>query len=370
MEMLFDENILLKELEGTISDDEKELLNTWLTQSEENREWYNEFRNTWEITNRFNNIKRIDTAKALKKVKAQIPEFKKRMSFIQRYNRIAAVLFIPMLFFSVWLYLYQNSKPQSAIYKEISTSYGIKHKFNLPDGTIVWLNSGSVIKYPEKFAINKREIFLQGEAFFDVAKDPSRPFYVNLGKLIVKATGTKFNVTAYPEEDIYETSLLSGKVELVKKDENNSEIVVCKMLPKQLAIYNKTKENIRLIDESDDKIEKTSESEVANNIKLSSGIIEHNKHTSWIVSKLVFRNDPMEEVIKRLGRWYNVNIILEDTLLYDYKYTATFIDETLEQVLELLTLSAPIEYNIISPKIIDADTHNKKIVKIRLRKFK
>lgn len=369
------EDLFISELEGTLSAEDRDALKKWLAENEENEKEFSEFKSAWELSSRLGEMRRYDTIKASQAVKRMIPEFRKKNRFIELFQKAAAILILPLLFGSLYFIHTQGQRTEMAMVREISTNYGIRNKFNLSDGTTVWLNSGSRLRFPETFNGQRREVYLYGEAFFEVSKDASRPFYVNLGEISVKATGTTFDVSAYPGENTYETSLLSGKVDLVKTVSRRQEVVVCRMQPKQHAIFNKTDDRVEVIDESAEETEMdASAPDITADAKRIEPIlpqaVSHNKHTSWIAGKLIFRNDPMEEVIRQLGRWYNVDIRLQDTILYDFQYTATFENETLDQVLDLLALSAPIEYSVLSRKAGDDYTYSKKLVTIRLRKQK
>jgi len=369
------EDLFLGMLEGTLSPEDRDALKKWLAENEDNQKEFYEFRSAWELSSRLGEMRRFDTAKASLAVKRMIPEFRKKKRFLKVFQRAAAILILPLLFSSLYFIHKQSQKTETAMVREVSTNYGIRTQFNLPDRTTVWLNSGSRLRFPETFAGHRREVFLYGEACFEVSKDALRPFYVNLGEISVKATGTTFNVSAWPGDNTYETSLLSGKVDLVKTVRRRQEIVVCRMQPKQHVIFNKAGDRVEVKDESAEELEiMVPEANKATGAKRMEPIlpkaVSHNKHTSWIAGKLVFRNDPMEEVIRQLGRWYNVDIRLQDTILYDFKYTATFENETLDQVLDLLVLSAPIEYSVLSRKAGDDYAYSKKLVTIRLRKHK
>ena len=128
------------------------------------------------------------------------------MSFIQVWQKLAAILLLPLLTGGILLYFFSGHHSEMNNYREITTSYGTRTKIDLPDGSHVWLNSGSTIRFPDKFAKDQRVVKIEGEALFDIITDKNRPFYVDLGELSVKATGTTFNVAAYPEENIFETT--------------------------------------------------------------------------------------------------------------------------------------------------------------------
>lgn len=367
------DQIILRHLEGTASDTEEQLLSTWLSENDANGDYFNQLAETHALSKRIRQFHDIDIDGAKEKVKSKI--MNKRSGVLSHWQRIAAVIAIPVaLSVGVYYYMIHSSQDNDPVYKEITASYGVRTKLNLPDGTLVWLNSGSSLKFPEQFSNNRREVFLNGEAFFEVARDRVKPFYVNLGELSVKALGTSFNVTAYPDEKTYETTLITGKVNLVRTSGNNSEIVVCEMTPNQHSVFDREEKKIALYEEEYNVKESKKNSEQLKPLSAKSpelsGNYKDNKYTSWIKGKLVFRNDPMEDVIKRLGRWYNVDIVLKDSLLYDYCYTATFTDETLVQVLDLLTLSAPLRYSISEREPGVDNSYSKRLVTIKLSKDK
>lgn len=215
--------------------------------------------------------------------------------------------------------------------------------FLLPDSSHVWLNSGSVFKYPVSFAKDKRQVELTGEAFFDVAKDELHPFLVKAGKMNVEVKGTRFNVINYPDESLTELILESGSVRLFSGNyEDNKTITNIK--PGELAIYDTVKN------------------------KLSVSKVDVRKYTAWKEGMLIFRDDHMEEVVRKLNRWFNVEIILQSPELKEYVYTATYRDETLPQILELLKISAPLKYSITERERLNDNSYSKRKIVINKRK--
>jgi transmembrane sensor len=370
------EIMILKKLDGLSSHEEDEFIRKWIAENEENKQLYKHIESTRMLFSRLNSMRRIDVNKARRRVKNQIRDFRTIPDLWLWLQRIAAVLFIPLLL-SVGVYWAIKKPFQQKIIpsREIQSAYGVRTKFTLPDGSLVWLNSGSVLKYPERFTGLRREVFLYGEAYFDVARNRHSSFYVNLGELSVKATGTSFNVAAYPEENTFETTLISGYVNLVKTGADQKEIVVCHLKPNQHAIYSKEIKKIKLYEEDikakNEPLTTLPSGKPATlpNATDQLSLERENKYTSWIHGKLIFRNDPMDLVAKRLGRWYNAEIELKDSILYNFQYTATFTNETLEQVLELLALSTPIEYSFARKKEKEDNSFTKERVTIRLRPF-
>ncbi|MGE4585970.1 MAG: FecR family protein, partial [Mangrovibacterium sp.] len=237
-------------------------------------------------------------------------------------NRIAAFLLIPLFLASAYFFFqWRDVVDGREGYAEIHCPPGARTKFNLPDGTIGWLNSNSFLKYPVQFMHN-RQVDLTGEAYFDVKENKCSPFTVNAGEINVQVLGTHFNVMAYPDDERVEVTLEEGSVKVIRTGTNR----LAWLKPDQRFIFyrNKNKESV-----------------VTGNPRY---------FTSWKEGFLVFRNVPFSEVASRLGRWYNSEIIIQDERLNDLPYRATFKDEPLERVLSLLSMSAPINYRIIDSK--------------------
>jgi len=235
------------------------------------------------------------------------------------YKNIAAV-FLPLLllvniyFFSLDINITQtdNYTAQS----EIVAPTGSRVHFQLPDGSTVWLNGGSSIKYPGNFSEN-RLISLKGEAYFDVEKKDN-PFVVEAKEMSISVLGTKFNVSAYQALEKVEVVLESGKVKL-KQTHGAREI---EMKPNDKVVIDTESKQINITE------------------------VDPLKFTSWKEGKLIFRNDDLKDIKDRLETWYNIEIVIHNQENKDISLRATFIDETLEEVLKLINLSFPIEYEI------------------------
>jgi ferric-dicitrate binding protein FerR (iron transport regulator) len=216
---------------------------------------------------------------------------------------------------------------------------GSRVSFNLPDGTKGWLNSGSSLTYFLPFKSN-RNFVLIGEAWFDVTRDQQHPFEISAGKSKVKVLGTSFNVSAYQEAQYIEVVLQHGQVEFYR--ESNSEKIT--MAPSQKLVFRNGEVEMTTTDPS--------------------------KYESWTEGKLVFRGDNMAEVARRIERWYNVKVVLEDKDLETYSFRATFEDDSLEEVMRLLSLTSPIDYKI-APRVMNPDgTIDKVIVSLYKRASK
>ncbi len=262
-----------------------------------------------------------------------------RSRFFTAFQRVAAVLIIPitLAFFAVLYFQGKKEKPDA--YAEIQCPLGVRTRFQLPDGTTGFLNSGSMLKYPVSFSGN-RNVSLTGEACFDVAHDKSHPFVVHTSNLNIKVLGTNFNVIAYENDTKEEVILTRGKVEILSKEGRRVEI----LQPNQKLVLN-TSENSYKKDD-----------------------VEAVQYVGWTEGRLVLRNENIVSVAERMGRWYNVDIEIEDEELLNYAFRATFIDEPLEEVLKLLALTAPLTYEEQPRETTSDNTYQKRKVTVKLDK--
>jgi transmembrane sensor len=323
----FGREILLRYLKGTGSDEEQFLIKQWLNNSLLEHELSKESFMFWDeidprmdipgyngdqILDRIHHKIKIEEAVFMNK-----PVSKKGLFSL--FMRIAAILVIPLLFSSLYFFFQNRSFRNSVSWAEIHAPYGTRTDFNLPDGSKGKLNGGSSLKFPTHFTGKIRDIELSGEAYFEVVSDQRKPFIVSTKNIDVKVTGTSFSVMAFSDEPNTEVTLKNGKVEVLrKKDEITKSIGILK--PDEVFIYSS------LSDEG--KIQSVNSSD----------------RLSWLDGKLTFKYEPFDEVIRKLNRWYNVNIVIKDKSLDSYIYYGTFENETLDEVLKLLQYTAPIKY--------------------------
>ena len=292
----------------------------------------------WEVSHPAFNPEEIDVDSAHRKVMEQIlhpnqpVSVRPKLSFLHYWQQVAAILLLPLLILSAYLYF----KPASQIaetYQELFTPYGTWSVVNLPDGSKVWLNAGSSLKYPTQFNDKQRVVSMQGEAYFEVESDKEHPFIVKTKQLTVEATGTAFNVNAYAPDHVAAVTLVKGKVAVTLDQKKTISLSPGEKIDYNLAtsLYNVNKTNTY-------------------------------KWCSWKDGILIFRDDPLEYVFKRLGQTYNVEFILKDAELGKYSYKATFEGESLNEILRLLEMSAPIRCKEVSNR----NTNNEKFEKHRI----
>lgn len=232
------------------------------------------------------------------------------------FQRVAAILIFPLLIsFLAYLYIQSGQLVNQVSYAEIQCPLGVRTKFQLPDGSTGYLNSGSRLKYPVQFT-GERKVELIGEAFFDVVHNKEIPFHVNTKNLDIKVLGTTFNVIANEDERTEEIVLQTGKVDVSSREGNQ----VAVMIPNELLTLD------------------------IENQTITKKEVEASQYSTWKEGKLVFRNENMEQVARRLSRWYNAEVVVDDRLLDAYTFHATFSDEPLDEVLKLISITTPISY--------------------------
>lgn len=204
----------------------------------------------------------------------------------------------------------------------VNAPFGSKSILSLPDGSVVTLNSGSSIQYTQSFGDEERKVELHGEAFLEVQKD-KKPFIISAKGTEITVLGTSFNVKAYDEEDLIETTLVSGSVKI--KPDVNQKIPEVYLKPNEtVLICKKNKKNIQIELKKD---------------------INTLLYTSWKDAKWIIQKEPLESIAKKLERKYKVKIRIENELLKQYKFTGILMDETIQQTLDLMRDTAPIDYS-------------------------
>jgi transmembrane sensor len=323
--MLVDKQISLLQrfFSGSITDRKLKKLFLWLNSEKGNLE-YEEFLDKSWASNDFELLEAIDSSVLFSKIEAKVKkrQLSGKKHFLIRLRNVAAIFILGFMIPVVYYSVVSSSRGKELVYYKESLSNEKVRKLMLPDGTTVWLMSGSTIGYPSDFsACDTRNVEVTGEAFFNVAKDTTHPFILTLGDVGIKVTGTSFNVINYKDEDHVQVVLKSGKVDLFKgKYDPDKQLV--HISPGQLATYVKGGSNFSVTN------------------------ADVSKYTSWTDGILLFRNDPLAEVLKKLGRWYNITVKINDPSASNFPFTATIKNENIEQIIDLLQYSTPFKYSI------------------------
>lgn len=261
----------------------------------------------------------INVLAAYGRAQSTIKRKEKKSFFYNRLMRYAAILALPLFMSSLVLgYLYFSGSEADEKYVEVTAATGSIIRYELPDQSVVWLNAGSTLRYPTVFRKDNRTVELKGEAYFEVQANKKRPFYVNAGDgLSVYVYGTKFNVCAYEEDNTIETVLEKGMVNVLTP---NQETIV--LNPGEQLLYDKqTRKSVK-------------------------HKVDVYGKVAWKEGKLIFRDASLADIFKRLERHFNVDIRYNNQLGKEYKYRATFRNETLAQILDYLAQSAALKWKI------------------------
>jgi len=244
--------------------------------------------------------------------------------FLIRFTQWAAILVVGLM---LGYYFNSLQKISSPVYYTSVAPKGSVSEMILPDGSHIFLNSGSEIKYSVDGTDGMREIFLNGEAWFQVAKMERKPFLVHTSFYDVQVTGTSFNVKAYPEDKEVITTLEEGSV-IVKSSGNLKLAEEAQLKPSEQLVYNKESKKISIAE------------------------VNTKWYTSWKDNKLVFVNMSLKDLKTLLERKYGVNIEFSDQSILNYHYDGTLKNETILEVLEILENTLPIQYQIVGQKIV------------------
>ena len=222
-----------------------------------------------------------------------------------------------------------GGESESIVYNKLEIPRGGEFCLTLSDGTRVWLNSETSIQYPVAFGAKERRVFVQGEAYFEVAKNPEKKFIVSTShQSQIEVLGTHFNVEAYEKEDRISATLVEGKIGFIYKSNDVSKKVL--MDPGQKLVYDSKDNKVQLYSTS-------GESEIA-----------------WKEGKIIFRNTPLEEGLRMLEKRYNVEFIIKNDRLKGDSFTGTFTNQRLERILEYFRLSSQIRWRYLdSPDMKD-----------------
>ena len=258
---------------------------------------------------------------------------------------IAGVVFTAAQFFS---YFNSEKKIIPVEKNEIIAKKGTKSKLLLPDGTQVWLNSDSKLTYSSAFNQELREVTLEGEAYFDVVKNPKKPFIVHTSAIDIKVLGTAFDVKSYPQDATIETTLMRGSIEVKKNNEPNTSKIMLK--PNEKLVYNKLleKSNVNNISQSaDNNHPLTTDPQVISISTIPKNIVDSARiETSWVYGKLLFEGETFRELAPRMERWFNVKINFINDKVANYRFRGVFENENIDEALIALELTASFKYSI------------------------
>lgn len=344
--------LLARYLAGECTEQERKKINAWIKADPGNRKRLKQFGRIWDISIKNRGISEdlFDTDKQWEQLQDRLrknersthqsakendetgsaSKFRSKSihSMTQKFARIAAIILVAGL---MGVLVYQNweqPKPEvkEPVLREISTANAQRVNLTLGDGTSVMLNSGSTVKFPDQFEADIREVFLEGEAYFDVVSNPERPFLIHSRGSVIEVLGTSFSVRSYAEDDQVRVVVEEGRVafSIGESDlQNNTIIEANEMGRYQLG---------------------------SNDIK-TSHIEDMQLYMSWRDGYLKFREARMAEVAKELERRYGLEVVFEDAAIRDMVLTAFLKSRSIRNVLDVVTMSLDIEYELEDDRV-------------------
>ena len=250
------------------------------------------------------------------------------------FSRIAAILFVPLLIASIWFGL-QKGELKSQVkdfelladaVNIVSAPVGGRTTAVLPDGSEVMLNSGSSIQYPVIGSNAYREVKLSGEGFFKVKKNPQKPMFVDIPGMRIKVYGTTFNIRSYEDEPTIETALVEGKISIIQQDTEHPDRTIERYLSPG---------------------ERGKLTKIDNDLEIAK-VDDMDVFTGWVDGRYVFKNWKFRDILQRLERLYNVQFVLQNQSIGDFNLDATFENQSIDQIMEILSISLPIKWEKIN----------------------
>ncbi len=336
----------------------------WLSKSLSNQRHFDEICDLWVASKQICRKNEFDPQMAWQKSKPTKSSNKQSNPVIQtkitgffiRWQWVAAIFIVFFITGTIVTYLIgKNITPYNvSAYTEHYVPYGSKSVVTLPDGTRVWINSGSRLRYSQNFNALDRQVTLEGEAYFDVYKNAQKPFFVKTSGITVKVIGTAFNVKAYPDEKTIETTVERGMVQVfnnVSIEKTNERVF---LHPKQKATYIKVRIALNEVKNTNTSVsgiaKQKREVVKANSLVINNDVVTKYV-TSWKDTRWIIESEQLIDLAVKIERRYNVKIDFYDSKVRNYVFSGILEDESLEQVLEVIKMSAPIQYSLKQKKI-------------------
>jgi ferric-dicitrate binding protein FerR (iron transport regulator) len=357
--------LIISHLTGSISEGDLVLLNNWINENIENRSYFNKLKDSWVLSGRNNRDTITQNEENWNTFKDKLNQNRfrlglgndlrsRRKASITKYVKLAASWLLIFGLGSACAWCLTNKPKDIPVIAtgtangiiEISTPLGSRSIIRMPDSSQIWLNAGTTISYDQNYGLNSRTLILCGEAFFKVAKDTLHPFIVNTQSISIRALGTSFNVKAYPDEKTISATLEEGEIDvrilsLTGKDES----ILLK--PNDKLIYHKELGKMKkYIESSEDQFKpKKIPSVKSKDLRILSNV-RTELYTSWKDPRWIIDRVPLNTLAPMLERRFNLKIIFDDQQLKKYKFTGIIENETVDQILNALRLTAPINYEI------------------------
>ena len=342
---------LIRFIEGRADKKSASVINEWLDADAANRRFFSQISEIWlnrsELSELMGGTMEADLEKVVREIKTHQEEKTKRLQLATLgplFRKIAAVALVIISIGAAYFAGRTNTSHLRAAevsYNELIVPQGQRSKVILSDGTSIWLNAGSKLRFPSDFRGDTRDVWLDGEGLFNVAKDTSRLFYVHTSDLDVKVHGTIFNLKAYSFEDIIETTVVEGLVSFEARKNSTLLRKDVYLEPNHKAVFVKSA-NARVTEEVKREINKPLEP----NKIIVSDPISVEPVISWAEGRLIFTDETLENIAEKLERKYDVKIQIDTDRLKSQRYTGILKNVSIEQALKALQLTTGFQYTI------------------------
>lgn len=357
-------------LKGELSDNETGDLLEWIKSDPDNKLHFDEYCEIW-ITARasfknsgYNYNEGFWKFRQNIKADKNLVSNSNPISLTKVILRYAAIIII--VFAISGLLFYQIGKSKVAFIEEtvseLTVPLGSHAQFSMSDGTTVTLNAGSRLQYNNRFGIEDRVVQLEGEGYFKVSKDSEKPFIVETSCLTIKALGTEFNVKAYPVDNKIEATLVEGSIKVEHVSDNyKTEAVILKPSQK-LTFYKNDSSLVEYPAKTEEKTERKNQPLAHQKVNPIPRLVRENvnveKFVSWKENRWIFEKESLSQIALELERKFDVQIFFDSEKLKNYRFTGTIIAEPIEQVLEVMSISAPIRYKLEGRVVTISENRN------------
>lgn len=310
-------------LSNECNSDQLVFLRDWIAESPQNLLYFEQQREIWFAAVAADSSLKFDAEQAFELFQKSVMNIPKApgLHFWQRPAfRVAASVAILVVFSLLVFKLGERSSSRHLADVTVEAPQGSRTRLLLNDGSVVWLNAGSRLTYSSQFGISERDIYLEGEGYFEVRKNTHLPFRVHSDELAVTVLGTKFNFCNFPEDDEASVALLEGKVSYLAGSDMHEQLLA----PDQKVVLNKKSGIAQVVD------------------------VKANRSAEWTRGYLCFEDDLLTDISRRLERSYNVNIIIVDDTLDTYRFYGDFrrTEQSIGDVLEMLSSTNKLTYQI------------------------
>ncbi len=342
---------LIRFIEGVADADTVRVINEWIEATEGNRKIYSQIKEVWlnraELSGLLGGTLERDFENVVREINLHQQEKKSRLPLrasLSLIKKIAAAGLIIIAIGAAYFAGRRATTPGNVAesgYNELIVPKGQRSKVVLSDGTSIWLNAGSRLRFPSDFRGDTREVWLDGEGLFNVSKDSSKLFYVHTTDLDVKVHGTIFNLKAYSFEDIVETTVVEGLVSFESKTNKAIMKDAVFLEPNHKAVFVRSAD-ARVTEEVKREINRPIEPRrliVSEPIKVEPVI-------SWAEGRLIFTDETLGNIVAKLERKYDVQILIDNERIKNLKYTGVLKSVSIEQALKALQLTTGIQYTI------------------------